>query len=324
MHHERQRQHTKWLSLLMILYTWRGHAADAKIMRKIQQDESIPAHRTEKGAIINTMKLTLCTIVAYMTEGGGPDGCRKAFCGPPWMNYQSPVWDMTHADDPTIPFESPPTYWERYWRQRRTSPDYDELEERTLLVLNNRYDPDELAYLIKHLPYHLVGDLEQRYRLHMQDNKGPLGSIFRNLLPGSSARLGQRTLYRLREGATSLAICHLRLGMIEKALRVYLIHNDPQIFQARGLTVDAQQRMQTMDRDQRLIYNWCCKDLQLNFRIKGWRSIVEMNWSYMLNNHISNRDRWMWHPSLKSLTGSDKPYFQDWTADLNPNGKING
>jgi hypothetical protein len=111
MHHEKQRQHTKWISLLTILYTWRDHVADAKLMRKIQQDDSIPAHRTEKGAIIITMKLTLSTIVAYMTEGGGPDCCRKAFCGPYWKNFQSPLWDMPHADDPTIPFESPPTYW---------------------------------------------------------------------------------------------------------------------------------------------------------------------------------------------------------------------
>ncbi len=240
------------------------------------------------------------------------------------MNYQSPVWDMPHTDDPTIPFESPPTYWERYLQQRRTSPDYDELEERTLLILNNRYDPKELTYLVNHLPYHLVGDLDQRYRIHIQDNEDPLGSIFHNLLSGSSARLEQRTLYRLWEDATSLAICHLCLGMIEKALRVYLIHNDPQIFQEREFSVDTQQRRQTMDRDQRLIYNWCCKDLQLNLRIKGWRSIVEMNWSYMLNNHIANRNKWMWHPSLKSLTGSDQPYFQTWIVDLNPNDKING
>ena len=107
------------LTVTKLLYLEKPHG-DTTIMRslssavEVHDDGSILHHRTEKGAIISTMQLTICTTVAYMMEGGGPDHCRKAFYGPYWKNDQSPLWVMPHDEDPNIRFEPPPSYLELF------------------------------------------------------------------------------------------------------------------------------------------------------------------------------------------------------------------
>ncbi len=73
--------------------------------------------------------------------------------------------------------------------QSRVSLNYDESEERTMLDLNDQYDPDELAYQMTLLPYQPVRRLEEQNRLNMQEDEGPLGHIYRHLLSGSSTLL---------------------------------------------------------------------------------------------------------------------------------------
>ncbi len=328
---DRQLKINRWFSLLQNFYTWRSHTVDTTIMRSLSQaaelhdDGSILHHHTEKGAIISTMQLAIWTTVAYMMEGGGPDHCRKAFCGPYWKNYQSPLWAMPHDEDPNIRFEPSPSYLELFWRRRRLSPNYLKIDEHTIFDLNDQYDPDELDFLIVNtmlpgasaeLTQHLIQQSERRLRLEMRADQGPLGHIYRDLLSGSSNHLDRRTLHRLRECATSLGICHLRLDMIERTLKRFRTHLEKEatLLRETEFSVDIGQRMQSMDRDQQRVYTWCCEDLQLNIRIKGWRSFITTNWSYLLNEHITNRHKWMPHPSMEYLVGSDDHVWRtNWT-----------
>ncbi len=230
----RQLKINRWFSLLQNFYTWRSHTADTTIMRslspaaELHDDGSILHHRTEKGVIINTMQLVICTTLAYMLEGGGPAHCRKAFGGTYWKNDQLPLWVMPHDEDSLTRSEPTSSYLELFWRHRRLSASYSLLPGA----------PAESAH-------HITTHSERRLRLEMQADQGPLGHIYRDLLSGSSNHLERRTLHRLRECATSLGICHLRLDMIERTLKRFRNHLEEEatLFREREFSVDIGQSM---------------------------------------------------------------------------------
>jgi hypothetical protein len=210
----RQLKINRWFSLLQNFYTWRSHTADTTIMRslsppaELHDDGSILHHRTEKGDIINTMQLAICTTVSYIMEGGGPAHCRKTFCGPYWKNDQLPLWAMSHDEDSLIRSEPTSSYLQLFWRHRRLSTSYLRIDEATIFDLNDQYDQDELDSLIVNsmLPgapaesaQHIITHSERRLRLEMRADQGPLGHIYRDLLSGSSNHLERKTLHRLRE-----------------------------------------------------------------------------------------------------------------------------
>jgi hypothetical protein len=109
----RQLTINRWFSLLQNFYTWRGHTADTTIIRRLSpaaelhDDGSILHHRTEKGAIISTMQLAICTTVAYMMEGGGPAIAESPFAGPTGRTTSYPYGPCptmkTHSFAPNQP-----------------------------------------------------------------------------------------------------------------------------------------------------------------------------------------------------------------------------
>jgi hypothetical protein len=104
--------------------------------------------------------------------------------------------------------------------------------------------------------------------------------------------------------------------MIERTLKRFRTHLEEEVtlLREREFSVDIRQTMQSMDLDQQRVHTWYCEDLQLNLRIKGWRSIIETNWSYQLNKHITNRHEWIPYLSMEYLTGNDDNVWRtNWT-----------
>jgi hypothetical protein len=95
----RQRQWKRIFLGVTGLYTWRSHVVDIKVMHNLNQTQdtdrltkrmtivsqnlsSASRHmtgtfRTEKGALLNTIKISICMTLAYLIEDGGPDYYRR-------------------------------------------------------------------------------------------------------------------------------------------------------------------------------------------------------------------------------------------------------
>lgn len=153
------KRQTQWRRLFLGvvgLYTWRSHVTDIKVMHNLVRtvdtqdfltensanvskilsylltENRIVTCLTEKGALFNTIKLGICAVMAYLTEDEGPDCCRRTFiCN--WILF-TPSW----TDNSN---HSRKSFLSIYYEQNS---EYDELDRKTMMVINNPYDPEEI------------------------------------------------------------------------------------------------------------------------------------------------------------------------------------
>ncbi len=226
----RQRQWKRIFLGVTGLYTWRSHVVDIKVMHNLNQTQdtdrltkrmtivsqnlsSASRHmtgtfRTEKGALLNTIKISIYMALAYLIEDGGPDYYRRMVV----MNgILFRTGDINHL------LNNPQTYPE----QSRSLLDHDELDDRTMMYIYSSHDwPYEINHDMRSL--NISTQQYQHYmdrnRNRMERDQGITGYIFRQMTPDTSSSWARRTCHRLRECEAHRSACSTRLIEVEEDL----------------------------------------------------------------------------------------------------------